>query len=377
MSKYCVLFMVLLFTYIQNSSANISTNGLSDADDYSQGIALYAQEQYAHSFQFFLKSANAGNFLAQTQVAWMYRKGIGAKRDMKEALFWYKKAAQQGGMQEQYDLAIFYVQGQGIESDRSTEYNFSRKMLKQLAEKGYPPAMNALAEQYCNTGYETSLDIEQYVYRKGYSSERDKETFSLIEKSASLGYVPAKVNLAILYLKDQAAPETPELDKSARRHFLDNKALVIATEAAEQGSTEAMLLLAQMYGMGKGVTKNHEAMFQWFDKAMQATPHDYMVNVALGSVLVFGKYGVSPDYVKGVALVREAAEHDYPPAQSLLGYFYAKGYGVRKSRILAKFWLNRAIKNGSYGAQSTKDELYPPIKIRNFKRQFDGLFIPR
>ncbi|MFU2059901.1 hypothetical protein ACLSZY_09795 [Avibacterium volantium] len=44
----------------------------------------------------------------------MFDDGLGVKQDFQQAVKWYKKAAQQGLAQAQYNLAMMYHQGKII-----------------------------------------------------------------------------------------------------------------------------------------------------------------------------------------------------------------------------------------------------------------------
>jgi len=49
----------------------------------------------------------------------MYDNGQGVRQDYKEAVKWYKKAAEQGYARAQFNLGLMYSQGQGVRQDLS------------------------------------------------------------------------------------------------------------------------------------------------------------------------------------------------------------------------------------------------------------------
>ncbi|EET45191.1 Sel1 repeat protein [Neisseria sicca ATCC 29256] len=43
----------------------------------------------------------------------MYEKGQGVRQDDKQAVYWYRKAAEQGNAKAQYNLGLMYANGKG------------------------------------------------------------------------------------------------------------------------------------------------------------------------------------------------------------------------------------------------------------------------
>ena len=54
---------------------------------------------------------------AQNNLGWMYEEGKGVTRDYKEAVKWYRLAAEQGYATAQNNLGVMYVTGKGIPQD--------------------------------------------------------------------------------------------------------------------------------------------------------------------------------------------------------------------------------------------------------------------
>jgi TPR repeat protein len=44
----------------------------------------------------------------------MYKNGEGVPQDFKQAIQWYTKAAEQGDVDAQYNLALMYKNGEGV-----------------------------------------------------------------------------------------------------------------------------------------------------------------------------------------------------------------------------------------------------------------------
>ena len=62
--------------------------------------------------------AEAGDADAQFNLGVMYYQGLGVEQDLKEAVKWYQKAADQGDVaMAQFNLGVMYEKGKGVEQD--------------------------------------------------------------------------------------------------------------------------------------------------------------------------------------------------------------------------------------------------------------------
>ena len=54
------------------------------------------EQDFAQAVQWYRKAAEQGHVLAQDDLAFCYGNGVGTKQDLAQAVEWYRKAAQQG-----------------------------------------------------------------------------------------------------------------------------------------------------------------------------------------------------------------------------------------------------------------------------------------
>ena len=66
--------------------------------------------------------AEAGDATAQHNLGVVYRDGGGGLKDLKEAVKWFRKAADQGLAVSQYNLGAMYANGQGVGQNNVTAY---------------------------------------------------------------------------------------------------------------------------------------------------------------------------------------------------------------------------------------------------------------
>jgi len=61
----------------------------------------------------------------------MHANGRGIAQDFKEAIKWYKKSAEQGNVNAQYNLGNLYLRGQG-----ATQNDNLQKKIREIRRKG-------------------------------------------------------------------------------------------------------------------------------------------------------------------------------------------------------------------------------------------------
>jgi uncharacterized protein len=86
-------------------------------DLYEEGSRLYKSGQKEAAAKPFLAAAQAGNSMAQVQIAWHYLNGVGEPKDPAEAAKWYRKAAEAGNSTGMFNLGLLYEKGQGVTED--------------------------------------------------------------------------------------------------------------------------------------------------------------------------------------------------------------------------------------------------------------------
>ena len=85
------------------------------------------------------KAAEQGNTDAQDLLGSMYRRGEGVPQDYAQAAFWYSKAAEQGDAEGQMELGYSYQDGKGVPQDYAQAALWFRKSSEQDdADAQYP-----------------------------------------------------------------------------------------------------------------------------------------------------------------------------------------------------------------------------------------------
>ena len=95
--------------------------------DFKKGIAAYQANNLPLAYKEFREAADAGDADSQFNVALMFEKGIGVDKDEKEAVAWYLKSALQGNAGAQYNLGVMCENGRGTEVDFAKAHKWYRK----------------------------------------------------------------------------------------------------------------------------------------------------------------------------------------------------------------------------------------------------------
>lgn len=254
------------------------------------------------------KNAEAGDANAQYTLGKIYATGEGAPKDDVKSVEWYQKAAERGSNDARYELGRCYYGGRcGLTKDDAKAHEF----VQRAADEGHAEAQYLLGGMY---------DFVEYLY--GPVDRGDRRASHDLPLPYHLG----------LATKEARA----DAGNQARKWF---------RKAAEQGHVDAQAYLGMIYGLGKGVPKDHAEALVWNRKA--ADQGDVGAQASLRDMYLFGR-GVPKDYGKAVEWYRKAAAQGSFGGQYNLGLLYAQGDGVPKDLVLAYAWFNLASASISY-----------------------------
>ena len=199
----------------------------------------YYQENYKEAMIWYRKAAELGYSVAQGWLGFMYYTGKGVNESYEEAAKWYRKAAEQGYDDAQDRLAYMYETGKSVEQS----YIEAAKWYQKAAVQGNAEAQNSLAD----------------LYYKGDGVEKNyAEAAKWFRKSAEQGNDTAQFNLAVLYYEGEGVEKNyAEAAKWFRK-------------SAEQDNSLAEYYLARMYRYGEGVTQDYGEAVKWYHKATEA-----------------------------------------------------------------------------------------------------------
>ena len=94
-----------------------------------------ANEDDAKAVSWYRKAAEQGDADAQFNLGWMYDFGKDVPEDDAKAVSWYRKAAEQGLADAQYNLGLMYALGRGVPEDYAQGYAWLSIAASQGREK--------------------------------------------------------------------------------------------------------------------------------------------------------------------------------------------------------------------------------------------------
>ncbi len=153
------------------------------SEQFEQGIDAYNAGKYGTAFIFFRKAATKNHAKAQDYLGHLYFTGKGVDKSYNQALNWYHRAAKQGNIPSQKQLALIYSTGRyGVKkSAKEAAYWY-----EQAAELGDVPAM-----------YHIGI-----AYYEGNGVKKSKSrAVDWLKQAADVGYEPAEIRLRFIALE--------------------------------------------------------------------------------------------------------------------------------------------------------------------------------
>ena len=107
---------------------------LNNASDIDKGYQAYKKQNYINAYKHWIVPANNGDRVSQYNIALLYFFGNGVEQNLETAFKYCRKAAVQGLPRAQNNLAHMYANGLGIQQNYVLSYQWSFLAYK----NGYP-----------------------------------------------------------------------------------------------------------------------------------------------------------------------------------------------------------------------------------------------
>ena len=146
-------------------------------------------QDYKEAVKWWRKAAEQGDAEAQSNLGEMYYKGEGVPQDYKEAIKWFRKAAEQGHTWAQYNLTKLEAKNEAIIKNIEEE---KRKKARQtqaeqesmpsnisIIDLKHMPDTDDIGNEYLYNNYYRNFIISGYVYY--YNDNPHVSTFDLCE----------------------------------------------------------------------------------------------------------------------------------------------------------------------------------------------------
>jgi TPR repeat protein len=330
----------------------------------------------AKAVEWYRRNAERGDAEAQFNLGIKYESGDGIAKDVTEAVKWWFKAAEQGQVEAQFNLGVCYATGDGVSKDATKAVEWYTK----AANQGNAEAQNNLGRCYKNgdgVPRDAAKAVEWYAkaalqgdlsaqYNLGLSySAGDgiaKDTAKAADwwsKAAVQGLAEAQYNLGISYAKGQGIP----IDALQAYYWLylanasgdtkARKALDTLAKAMPASQIAEAERLAREFKPGKEIAQRKEfhEPSQTFEAAMRsAESGNARAQGEVGFHYQKG-VGISANLNEAIKWYTRAAENGDSFAQTKLGLCYSDGEGVPENELIAVKWWTKAAHQGMMDAQ--------------------------
>jgi hypothetical protein len=186
-------------------------------------------KDYAQAAVWLRKAAEQGDVLAQDELAFLYYNG----QDYAQAAIWWRKAAEQGTADAQYALACAYAKGNGVPQD----YKEAARWAQKSAELG-----NAAAQHSIGFAYDVGEGVLQDHTQAAY----------WYRKAAEQGDASSQYSLGLLYYGGQGVPQDYaesyfwfDLAASGKLESIEPQKVASLRDAAASNLTKTVLLQTQ------------------------------------------------------------------------------------------------------------------------------------
>ena len=153
----------------QTKMGNLYRNGDGVAKDYVKAMYWYR------------KAANQGFVGAQNNLAVMYEQGLGVPKNKPEAIKWYQKAAEQNNAHAQHSIGVKYLDGDGIPQN----FEEAAKWISRAAEQSHHSAFKDMGDIYWKGLGVPQNNIRAYMWWRLGVLHGDKESEKLLDIAAA------------------------------------------------------------------------------------------------------------------------------------------------------------------------------------------------
>ncbi len=362
-----------------------------------------AEEDGEKSLNYFTQAAECGSDEAMCNIGLLYELGTSTTAvNYDKAYEWYRKSADAGNAMGMYYIGNMYRRGKYGAVRNEPDYATAILWLEKAAENNYGPAYALLGEMSLDLKGFKDKDDERtlayydkgialgdgesmfgkgYYYVVEYADEPDwPKAYEYIMKGANAGYPSAMLFAGMMYEGGNVpGSDGPDYEEAATWYIRT----ALCDGVNEPAVGEAMNRLAHMYAEDhleeteesnarvwflRGAEEgNAEAMFQagyyyqrpdsrgyhdyntaayWYRKSAEegnVTAVEYLMKLYANGLVNDSEYGGR----EGAAeLARTLADRGDPDAMALYGTYLYSGLGVERNAEKAEEYLNKAMSEG-------------------------------
>lgn len=331
------------------------------AKDFFDNVTLWYDKEYTKViFDEVRICAENGDAECMNAMGVFYIKGILLEKCYKEALAWFKLAAEHGFSQSARNLALMYARGLGIEKNMS----LAIEIINKIKECDAPIYYLSLGEIEKMAGrHETAFENFRIAAELGNARARYFYGTYLLKGECCGKNIMLGVKSIRSAAKDGIAQACLLLARCHEKGFMEggveqSNTLAVKNykSAARNCSVKAQKRLAEIYRNGiLGVSVNQKESFKWYLIAAENGNYDAAFYVALSYA---NGNGIDKNYAEAVKWYKTAADHGSSSAMNNLAVLYENGQGVEKNEEKAFSLYLKAAEAGGLMAANNVSECY-------------------
>ena len=272
------------------------------------GVVYYDRwKDYKKAIEYFRKSAEHGNYVAQNYLGIMYQNGEGVNQDYEIAVSWYTKAAEQGNYFAQYNLGNMLFYGKGVKQDIKKAEKLFRASAKQgfymgqynlgylLYSRGEYKKAIKWFKKSANQEYAEACNYIGIMYENGEGVETNyQEAIKWFEKGIKLGSAYSYHNLGYMYYDGIYY----DVDYSKSKLYFEEALKV------DSSLSESLYCLANLYYYGNFIDKNLYKALELFEGAEKnGLKCEFMINQIKHELHLFNSKNYCLEYAQEYGLV--------------------------------------------------------------------------
>ena len=252
-----------------NLFKQLAENGSPDTMFYFAQLLLktgITTEDKENAFAWFNKAANGGHMGAKYEVAIMYGRGIGVKKNIQQHISLLEDVANLGHAKAQFMLFEIFSQGIIIEADERRAFQWCLKS----AESGNPKSQYRIAVMYRDgIGVDTDLELSKKWF-KIFSTSSMLKYWSKVGDALNNIELDTSLTPHDVYKKMAESFDHKSMLKLGKYYRNQNtiegmnEAIEWLQMAAERQNVTAQLLLGNIYSQGKIIKKDVSKAIEYY-----------------------------------------------------------------------------------------------------------------
>ncbi len=325
------------------------TAASASADEFAAARDAIEQGNYVAAVATLETLAEKDDAGSLALLASLYQIGKGVPKDIERAIELYKRAAELGHPEAQFNLGNIYLLGEGVKADEAWALTYYR----QAASQGHELAARNMSQLYRAAG------LEPPTFPAAATATPAPEDLARQEAEPEVTAAPPVVEVPL-------APTTRigEAGQQSSVEVAENARLTAPAEDIPTAPADPVV--ASSPGVESAASPAAEVSADEIEALRLAQAHGVEVSIDPDDAVVRAGRAVDPDgqaledamsaiaredFDSGLEGISALAEQSYGPAEYELSRLYLAGHGVEQDTAAAMRWLHRAAENGQSAAQ--------------------------